>query len=131
MLYVTNVEVLRATIGPKLEIVRVIGWTGSQGWSAPQLVATFAGKPLDDILDLQFIATMPSQSQKAEGFVGLGAVFALEEGHPSKGVRVARRSPDNRASFAKRISPRGCAGSSRRAASEALRTIRTGQSDPQ
>jgi hypothetical protein len=79
---------LRTTIGPKLEIVRVIGLTGSQGWSAPQLVATFAGKPLDDILDLQFIATMPSQSQKAEGFVGLGAVFALEEGHPFKGVRV-------------------------------------------
>ena len=88
MLYVTNVEVLRATIGPKLEIVRVIGLTGSQGWSAPQLVATFAGKPLDDILDLQFIATMPSQSQKAEGFVPLGAVFALDEGHPFKGVRV-------------------------------------------
>jgi hypothetical protein len=61
---------------------------GSRGWSAPQLVATFAGKPLDDILDLQFIATMPSQSQKAEGFVQLGAVFALEEGHPFKGVRV-------------------------------------------
>jgi hypothetical protein len=117
---------LRATIGPELEIVRVIGWTGSQGWSAPQLVATFAGKPLDDILDLQFIATMPSQSQKAEGFVGLGAVFALEECHPFKGVRVARRSPDNRASFAKRIFPRCCGGSSRLAASEASRTIRTG-----
>ena len=88
MLYVTNVEVLRATIGPKLDIVRVIGLTGSQGWSAPQLVPTFAGKPLDDILDLQFIATMPSQSQKAEGFVPISAVFALGEGHPFKGVRV-------------------------------------------
>jgi hypothetical protein len=88
VLYVTSVEVLRTAIGPKLDIVRVIGLTGSQGWSAPQLVPTFAGKPLDDILDLQFIATMPSQSQKAEGFVSISAVFALDEGHPFKGVRV-------------------------------------------
>ncbi len=62
--------------------------TGSQGWSSPQLVPLFAGKPLDDILDLQFIATQPPQSQKADGFVPIGAVFPLEQGHPFKGVRV-------------------------------------------
>jgi hypothetical protein len=88
VLYVTSVEVLQTATEPKLDIVRVTGLTGSQGWSAPQLVPTFAGKPLDGILDLQFIATMPLQTQPAEGFVPIGAVFTLEEGHLFKGVRV-------------------------------------------
>jgi hypothetical protein len=43
---------------------------------------------MDDILDLQFIATSPLQSQAAEGFVAMGAVFALEQDHPFRGVRV-------------------------------------------
>ena len=64
VLYVTSVEVMRTSTEPKLDIVRVTGLTGSQGWSAPQLVPTFAGKPLDGILDLQFIATMPQQIAK-------------------------------------------------------------------
>ena len=88
VLYVTSVEVMRTSTEPKLDIVRVTGLTGSQGWSAPQLVPTFVGKPLDGILDLQFIATMPDQTQPAEGFVPIGAVFPLEEGHLFKGVRV-------------------------------------------
>jgi hypothetical protein len=88
VLYVSSVEVLRTAIEPKLDIVRVTGLTGSAGWSEPQLVPTYAGKPFDDILDLQFIATMPEESQKAEGFVPIGAIFSLEQGHPFKGVRV-------------------------------------------
>ncbi len=88
VLYVTGVEILRTTTEPRLDIIRVTGLTGSQGWSDPELVPTFAGKPLDDILDLQFIATMPVQSQKAEGFVPIAAVFPLQPGHPFKGVRV-------------------------------------------
>jgi hypothetical protein len=88
VLYVTSVEIVRTSLDPKLDIVRVTGLTGSQGWSEPQLVPTFAGKPLDDILDLQFIATVPPQSQKAEGFVPIGAIFPLDQGHPFKGVRV-------------------------------------------
>jgi hypothetical protein len=88
VLYVTNVEVLRTVTEPKLDIVRVSGLASSQGWTAPQLVPTFVGKPLDDILDLQFIATMPDQSQPATGFVPVGAVFTLDENHPFKGVRV-------------------------------------------
>jgi hypothetical protein len=88
VLYVTSVEIVRTSIEPKLDIVRVTGVTSSQGWSAPQLVPTFVGEPLDDILDLQFIATEPQQSQKAEGFVPIGTVFPLEMGHPFKGVRV-------------------------------------------
>src|SRR5271166_5931999 len=88
VLYVTSVEVLRTAIDPKLDIVRVTGLTGSAGWSDPELVPTFSGKPLDDILDLQFIATIPAQSQKAEGFVPIGAIFPLDPEHPFKGVRV-------------------------------------------
>jgi hypothetical protein len=88
VLYVTGVEVLRTSTDPKLDIVRVTGLTSSQGWSAPQLVPTFWGKPYDDVLDLQLIATAPAQSQAADGFVPIGAVFTLEEGHPFKGVRV-------------------------------------------
>ncbi|HMD64349.1 MAG TPA: hypothetical protein VKF83_10290 [Stellaceae bacterium] len=88
VLYVTSVEVMQTSTDPKLDIVRVTGLTGSQGWSSPQLVPTFVGKPLDGILDLQFIATMPEQTQPAEGFVPIGAVFPLEEGHLFKGVRV-------------------------------------------
>ena len=88
VLYVTSVEVMRTSTEPQLDIVRVTGLTGSQGWSAPQLVPTFVGKPSDGILDLQFIATMPQQTEAAEGFVPISAVFPLEEGHLFKGVRV-------------------------------------------
>jgi hypothetical protein len=88
VLYVTSVEILRTSTDPRLDIVRVTGLASSQGWGDPELVPTFAGKPLDDILDLQFIATSPLQSQAADGFVPVGAVFTLEEQHPFRGVRV-------------------------------------------
>lgn len=88
VLYVTSVEVLRTSTDPRLDVVRVTGLASSQGWSDPELVPTFAGKPFDDVLDLQFIATSPLQSQAADGFVPIGAVFTLDPDHPFKGVRV-------------------------------------------
>ena len=88
VLYVTGVEVLHATLDPKVDIVRVTGLVSSAGWSGPELVPFFYGKPADDMLDLQFIATSPEQSQKAEGFVPVTADFTLEAGHTFKGVRV-------------------------------------------
>ena len=88
VLYITSVEVLRTSAEPTLDIVRVTGLAASQGWSAPQLVPTYAGKPADGVLDLQFIATPPRLSQNAEGFMPIDAVFPLEEGHPFNGVRV-------------------------------------------
>jgi hypothetical protein len=88
VLYVTSVEILRTQTQPELDIVRVTGLTGAQGWSSPELVPTFVGKPIDGILDLQFIATMPLQTEEATGFVPIGAVFPLEAGHAFKGVRV-------------------------------------------
>jgi len=101
VLYVTSVEVLRTAVEPKLDIVRVTGLTGSAGWSEPQLVPTFAGKSADDILDLQFIATMPEESQKAEGFVPISAILLLEQGHPFKGCgSMPRRMQSRSRSFA-------------------------------
>jgi hypothetical protein len=88
VLYVTSVEVMRTVVEPAIDIVRVTGLASSQGWSDPELVPTFVGKPLDGILDLQFIATMPDQSQEATGFFPVGAVFEMEQGHAFKGVRV-------------------------------------------
>jgi len=88
ILYVTGIEVLHGTIDPKVDIVRVSGVTSSASWANPQLVPFFYGKPADNILDLQFIASSPEQSQKAEGFVPITADFVLEPGHPFTGVRV-------------------------------------------
>jgi hypothetical protein len=88
VLYVTSVEIIRTQNQPQLDIVRVTGLAGSQGWSSPELVPTYVGKPLDGILDLQFIATMPLETEAATGFVPISAVFPLEEGHAFKGVRV-------------------------------------------
>lgn len=88
VLYVTGVEVLNTTNDPKVQLVRVTGLTSSASWSNPILVPFFYGRPADDVLDLQFIATSPEQSQKADGFVPISAIFTLEAGNPFKGVRV-------------------------------------------
>lgn len=88
VLYVTGIEVLHGTLEPKVDVVRVTGVTSSAGWTGPTLVPFFYGKPADEVLDLQFIATGPEQSQKAEGFVPITADFTLDGSHPFKGVRV-------------------------------------------
>jgi hypothetical protein len=87
-LYVTSVEILHASAGEGMDIVRVTGLASSEGWSAPQLVPTYAGKPSDNVLDLELIATPPEQSEDATGFVPVSAIFAIEGGNPPKGVRV-------------------------------------------
>ena len=88
VLYVTGIEVMHATLDPKVDVIRVTGLASSAGWTGPELVPFFYGKPADDVLDLQFIATSPEQSQKAEGFFPVSADFTLEAGHTFKGVRV-------------------------------------------
>lgn len=88
VLYVTSVEILRTSPDQKIDVVNVTGLVASDGWSFPQLVPTYAGKPFDDVLDLQFIATAPVQSQLASGFVPVSAIFPLEPGQSLKGVRV-------------------------------------------
>jgi len=93
VLYVTGVEVLRTAMDPKIDIIHVTGLVSSLGWSNPQLVPFFYGKPADDVFDLQLIASSPQQSQKTEGFFPISAMFTLDAGHPFKGVRV--RAADN------------------------------------
>lgn len=88
VLYVTSVEVLRASGDPELDIVRVTGFASSEGWSAPQLVPTYAGKPFDGILDLELIATPPDQAEAADGFVPISAIFPIAPGQGLAGVRV-------------------------------------------
>ncbi len=93
VLFVTGIEVLRSAGASKFDIIHVTGFASSPGWSTPQLVPFFYGKPTDDVFDLQLIATSPQQSQKPEGFVPISAMFTLDAGHPFKGVRV--RAADN------------------------------------
>jgi hypothetical protein len=88
LLYVTGIEVIQMTLEPKVMEIRVTGLASSEGWSAPQLIPFYYGKPLDDTLDLQFIGTSPPQSQKAEGFVPISAMFMVDAGLPFKAVRV-------------------------------------------
>jgi hypothetical protein len=88
VLYVTGIEVLRGTLDPKELIVRVTGLASSAGWTNPELVPFYYGKSADDVLDLQFIASSPGQSQKADGFVPITATFELDPETTFKGVRV-------------------------------------------
>ena len=88
VLYVTSVQVLETASEPKIDMVSVTGLVSSDGWTSPQLVPTYAGKPFDGIVDLQFIATAPAQSQLATGFVPVSAVLPIEPDSAMKGIRV-------------------------------------------
>lgn len=88
VLYVTSVEVLQTASDPKVDIVSVTGLVSSDGWTSPQLVPTYAGKPFDGVVDLQFIAAAPPQSQLATGFVPVSAVFPIASAPGVRGVRV-------------------------------------------
>jgi hypothetical protein len=118
LLYVTGIEVLRSAMDPKVDVIRVTGLASSAGWNSPQLVPFFYGKPADDVLDLQFIGTSPEQSQKADGFVPVSAMFTLEEGHAYKGVRVraganaleVKQIPGNAKAAIKAIDCKECIG---------------------
>jgi len=89
VLFITSIEVVQTTLDPKQAIIKVRGLTGSRGWSGPQLVPLFQGETPDGILDLQFIAQTPDQTQKAEGFVPIYAIFPLDPGDKlPKAIRV-------------------------------------------
>jgi len=89
VLFITSVEVIQTTLEPRQAIIKVRGLTGSRGWSGPQLVPLFQGDTPDGILDLQFIAQTPDQTQKTESFVPIYAIFPLDPGEKMpKGIRV-------------------------------------------
>ena len=88
VLYVTNVEVVQTASAPHEDIVVVKGLTGSVGWSEPEMVPMYLGLAADGILDLQFIAQEPENSQQAQGFVPIEAMFPIDPSRTFKGVRV-------------------------------------------
>src|SRR5204862_6214059 len=65
VLFITSVELMQTTLNPQQAIIKVRGLTSSRGWSDPQLVPLYQGVPADGILDLQFIAQTPDQTQRA------------------------------------------------------------------
>lgn len=99
VLAITSVEIMRSTRPPDLDIVRVRGLTSTSGWEGGELVPLTKGTPPDGILDMLFIAGAPSHPAEASGFTPIEAIFAIEPGHPYKGVRV--RSASNRISVPK------------------------------
>ena len=88
ILYVTGIEVVQTALEPKETLVRVTGLASSEGWSSVELVPFYYGKPLDEVLDLQFVASSPSESQKAEGFVAVSATFNVDPRVTFKAVRI-------------------------------------------
>ena len=86
--WITSVEVLRSTHSPQLDIVRARGVVTSEGWEEVTLLPMTRGTPADGILDLALVAQSPNDSAKPGEYAEVEAIFAIEPGHPFKGVRV-------------------------------------------
>lgn len=86
--WVTSVEVMRSAHSPQLDIVRVRGLVTSEGWEEVALLPMTRGTPADGILDLALVAQSPDDSAKPGEYAEVEAIFAIEPGHPFKGVRV-------------------------------------------
>jgi hypothetical protein len=86
--WITSVEVIRSTHAPQLDVVRVRGLVPTEGWEAAELVPITKGTPIDGVLDLALVAEAPSDNTDPTSFAEVDAVFAIEPGHPFKGVRV-------------------------------------------
>ncbi len=86
--WVSSVEVFHSTHAPQLDIVRVRGLTSTEGWESGELVPLTKGTPADGVLDLAFVATAPEDNTAPSAYPVIEAVFAIEPGHPFKGVRV-------------------------------------------
>ena len=86
--WISSVEVLRSSHAPQLDIVRVRGLVTSEGWEGVELVPMTKGTPIDGILDLALVAQAPEDSAKPSEYAEVESIFAIEPGHPFKGVRV-------------------------------------------
>ena len=86
--WITNVEVMRSTHSPQLDVVRVRGLVTTEGWENAELVPLGKGVPVDGILDLALVAEAPVDSTAPTSYPEVEAVFVIEPGHPFKGVRV-------------------------------------------
>lgn len=86
--WITSVEVLRSAHSPQLDVVRARGFVTSEGWEEVALLPMTRGTPADGILDLALVAQSPDDSAKPGEYAEVEAIFAIEPGHPFKGVRV-------------------------------------------
>jgi hypothetical protein len=88
VLMVTNVEIMRSTRPPVLDIIRVRGISSTDTWDSPQIVPLTHGPSADGVLELMFIAQAPSEGITPTNYGTLEAIFVVGSGHPYKGVRV-------------------------------------------
>jgi len=86
--WISSVEIMRSTHAPQLDVVRVRGLVTSEGWEEVELVPMTKGSPADGILDLALVAQSPDDSATPAEYAEVEAIFAIEPGHPFKGVRV-------------------------------------------
>jgi hypothetical protein len=86
--WVSSVEVFHSAHSPQLDIVRVRGLASTGGWESGELIPLTKGIPADGILDLAFVAVAPEDNTNPTAYPVIEAVFAIEPGHPFKGVRV-------------------------------------------
>ncbi len=86
--WISSVEVLRSTHAPQLDVVRVRGLVSTEGWESAELVPITKGIPSDGVLDLMLVAEAPGDSTVPTSYPEIEAIFAIEPGHPFKGVRV-------------------------------------------
>ena len=86
--WVSSVEVFHSNHGPQLDIVRVRGLASTEGWESGELIPLTKGVPADGVLDLAFVAEAPQNNTSPTRYPLIEAVFAIEPGHPFKGVRV-------------------------------------------
>lgn len=88
VLMVTNVEVMRSTRPPALDIVRVRGLSSTDTWDSPQVVPLTRGPSADGMLELMFVAQAPNEGITPTNYGTLEAIFVVASEHPYKGVRV-------------------------------------------
>ncbi len=86
--WISSVEVIRTAHAPQLDVVRVRGLVTAEGWEDVELVPMTKGIPSDGILDLALVAQSPDDSATPAEYAEVEAIFAIETGHPFKGVRV-------------------------------------------
>lgn len=85
---VTSVEVLRSEKSGGMDILRARGVVTSGAWDAPHLIPITQGKPIDDVLDVLFVASAPTVPEAPGELMQVEAILPLGHGHPYKAVRV-------------------------------------------
>ena len=94
---ITGVELMRSTLAPPLDVIRVWGVSTTEGWDSPTLVPITRGPSGDGMLDLLMVADSPGRAMSPTPFGALEAIFVVESGHPYRGIRV--RSATNSVSL--------------------------------